>query len=207
MPTDTTWYPRMGDIPGLDYRTPDGLDRTTLPGWDETPTFHSFEFDGRKLTSVNWEHGRGQSSSWSPAKELAYDSREDLTPEEALDRLWRGLELPGTPSDYHFLIQETAGVLQRRRRSQPQFAEQTEALWWLNIRLIEAAPVAITSEYPKGDESEFYAASAFRELVTLYMNEGYVQDARRVAEIAGRFSQGLDDFHARISALEAEDAL
>ena len=91
--------------------------------------------------------------------------------------------------------------------AQPQFAEQTEALWRLNIHLIEAAPVAITSEDPKGDESEFYAASAFRELVTRQMNEGYVQDARRVAEIAGRFSQGLDDFHARISALEAEDAL
>lgn len=205
---DAGWYPRMGDIPGVEHQAPQGLDRTTIPGWDAVPEISSSEYEGRRHVQL-WWGGDGFGTSAAPAHRA--DSEGDaatVSVPEALDRLWRGLELPGTASDYHFLIQGTAARLSSIRRAHPGLAEEVEKLWWLDIRLLQAVPAAVTSEHARDGGPEFYVVTAFDELISLYMYEGYVQEARKVAEIAAQFGQGsVVPFLKRIEALEAEESL
>ncbi len=64
------------------------------------------------------------------------------------------LELAGTPGDYHFAIQHALETLWNGRRGRPDVFEIIEELAWLNIRLAQARPDAVSHEHD-GDV-EFY---------------------------------------------------
>jgi len=84
------------------------------------------------------------------AKEHGPDSSTKQS--ELLRRLEEALELPGEPVDYHFLIQETCGLLYWRRREHPSFLAHVESLARWDVELVEAYSQMI--EYESGQTSE-----------------------------------------------------
>jgi hypothetical protein len=197
------WFRRFGDIPGITYTRPADLDPTALVGYAAVPEVSAYEFEGRRHESLMWSYGDGETSS-SPAHNRAFESREDSA-QDVVRSCYEGLELPGEPSDYHFLIQGTASELWRRRRQHPEMITEVEHLCRLDLQLVETQPVAVT--YDEGEDSRFFAVLAFGMLIELFEREGALHEALEVAELAGRYSQGerqREDLLERIAAVESE---
>ncbi len=141
------------------------------------------------------------SNEWEPSPH-AGEAKADFI----LRRMYEKLELPGTLSDYHFAIQNCHDELQGEIRQTPSVLEEIERLCWLDIRLIEHCPEAITWEME--GRKQFARVSAFHRLIDLYLNEGYVAEAMNVAEIAERFEQGgyaAERLRERVAMLETEN--
>jgi len=120
----------------------------------------------------------------------------------AVRQLAEKLELPGTPSDYHFAIQDVLYVLWKYRAGDPEVLEALEALCWLNIRLLEACPEV----FRMGDVS-YPRLFAFESLEQILEQEGYLHEALEVARRAHPFGQlegKVEMLTNRIAAMEAE---
>lgn len=200
------WFRGFGDIPGVEFEGSPGVDRRQLPGHDAAPELHVFELEGRRRESLWWPAPGGGGSA-SPVHHRAFGDSRDLPTSRLLKNVYEGLELPGEPSDYHFLIQGCANELWGRRRQEPEVLEKVERLCWLDIRLIEARLDAVSDEF--SDEPRFYQVLAFAILINMYEREGFLHEALDVAERAARFGQvneAQDRLLERIAAAEAEDA-
>lgn len=204
MARDTEWYPRMGDIPGLDFASPD-VDRSKLPGHDSRPETHVFEFDGERRESLWWRTGDGDTSG-SPAQAHAHVEEPGRPAAEILRLLYEALELPGQPADYHFAIQSAAGLLWNRRRSEPGVLPKMEELCWLDIQLVEACPQAVS--YEGNDGLTYYAITAFHSLISLYEREGFIEEALKVVERAKPFGRQVEGeqerLEAKLAAIQSE---
>src|SRR5436190_10630014 len=95
------WYKRLADIPGVRY-SGDQERRKKLANGNVTPSVQRFDFDGRQHVSLMWRTRNGESSA-SHVHEQAFRDHGSETPEATRERVLDTLELPGTPSDYHFL--------------------------------------------------------------------------------------------------------
>lgn len=206
------WFRRFGDIPGVEYTPPEPVDRTKLKGHDAVARVERYEFDGRINESLRWPADDDDEfgSSASPAHTVAFERLDDtLATTTLLRRLWEGLELPGEASDYHFAVQGLAETLYKRRAREPEVLAWVEYLCWLDIRLLQACPEAVTNEHADGyeDRRRFYSVPTFSRLVDLYTREGFLQDAMGVAHLAERFEQGVpvEELQERMAALRAED--
>lgn len=200
------WFRRFGDIPGVEFEGSPGVDRSQLPGHNATPELHVFELEGRRRESLWWPVVGGGGSA-SPVHSRAFGDSRDVPTSKLLQNVYEGLELPGEPSDYHFLIQGCANELWGRRRQEPQVLEKVEELCWLDIRLIEARPETVSDEF--SNEPRTYRVLTFAILINMYQREGFLYEALDVAERAARFGQGDEAQHRlleRIAAVEAEDA-
>ena len=198
------WFRRFGDIPGITYTTPDDLDPRTLEGYGAEPETIAFEMDGKRHESLNWSHGDMVGSS-SPAHSRAFRSDPDASSSEVIQNCCEGLELPGEPSNYHFLIQHTGTELWRRRREEPTLIGEAERFFRLDIDLVDARPDAVSDEYE--GERRFYAMAAFSTLVDLFEREGALHEALEVAEHGARYGQcerRRDELRERIAAVNAE---
>jgi hypothetical protein len=198
------WVRRFGDIPGVTYRPPSGVDGKRLPRHEAVPEIYVFEFDGKRHESLWWP-ADGSGGSASPAKSRASGAL-DAPTRDLLRNVYEGLELPGEPSDYHFLIQGCADELWGRRGREPEVLEDVETLCWLDVQLIEACPDAIRND--SSDEPKFFNVLTFWILIDLYEREGFLHEALDVAERAARYGQGLeacDRLAERIAAVENED--
>jgi hypothetical protein len=198
------WFRRLTDIPGLSAAVVPELDVSALPGHDVSPKVRAFEFEGKRREILEWSYD-GTVTSASPVHSRAFGDARDVPTRDLLRRCYEGLQLPGEPSDYHFLIQSCASELWRRRRRDPDALEDVERLCWLDLNLVEACPAAITNEY--GDEPRFYQVTAFSTLIDLYEREGCLHEALAVAERAGRFDQLAErrqQLLERIAAVEHE---
>jgi hypothetical protein len=199
------WFRRFGDIPGVSYTAPAHVDRAALAGCHERPEVHRLGEEA----SLWWPQGN---TSASPVHRRGFDSRPRLDgPHDVVRHLEETLELPGEASDYHFAIQSALGMVLGGRRSDPTVLEAAERLAWLDIRLVQARPEAITSERADRlpDESRFYRVPTFHHLISLYEREGALQEALDVAEIAVRFEQleaKRDEIAARLAALNGDPA-
>lgn len=139
-----------------------------------------------------------------PAKERMPDT--SMQPEQLIRNLETALELPGEPLDYHFLIQQTCGLLFWHRREYPGALEEVERLARLDVELVEACPEMI--EYEPGRHSR---VESFLRLVRIYEREGSLREALEFAERGARCHQeGLakraEELRTRLAVLEAEDA-
>jgi len=188
------WFRRFGDIPGIDYSTPAQIDRGALPGSNDVPDVQSFGLDSELEETLDWPAGDGsRGGSASPAHYRAFASFPDTREASAatlLRNLHEGLELPGEPPDYHFLIQSTASDLSRRCRRQPELLGEVERLCWLDISLVQARPDA-ASDVREGQRC-FYSITGFWTLIQLYEGRGDLADAMKVAEIAAAHGQCED---------------
>lgn len=188
------WFRRFGDVPGVVYGPVDQVDRNSLPGCDDIPQLHVFRFDGQLMETLDWPAGDGsRGGSASPAHYRAFstfrDTREVSTA-ALLRNVSEGLELPGEPPDYHFLIQGAADELWRRCRREPDLQDEVERLCWLDIGLIQARSDA-ASDVVKG-EQRFYSIAGFWTLIQLYEGRGDLAEALKVAEIAAEHGQCED---------------
>jgi hypothetical protein len=143
------------------------------------------------------------SSPEGSAKDRMPDT--SMQPERLIRNLETALELPGEPLDYHFLIQQTCGLLFWRRRKYPGALEEVERLARLDVELVEACPGMIEHE-----PGEHFRVESFLRLVRIYEREGSLQEALEFAERGAKCHQeGLAkraaDLRARLAALEAED--
>ena len=207
----TTWYRRMGDIPGLDYEPPIPVDRKALPGHNATAEVERLEYldeeFGRPLEMLKWTIPGVEYPSGSPASDWRLNEEDQPSGAAALQRVFETLELPGEPTDYHFAIQNTAGYLANSLEAydSPDLDDWAEWLWWLDIRLAKACRAAITFERA-GSETQV-SALAFPVLIGRYLDEGWLQGALDVAKIAVEIGQRSDhdELMERMEALRAED--
>lgn len=136
---------------------------------------------------------------------------EETPSTKVLQDLAKALELPGQPQDYHSTIMNASSLLARRARREPDLLEEIERLYWLDIRLIEACPEAVTIEGTEPVHGRrYYEVPAFRSLALMYMKEGAIREALDVARRAARFGQQqelLEELEARIAVLESEDVV
>src|SRR6266571_5278162 len=135
------WFRRFGDIPGVTYGPSEQIDWRSLAGCDDVPEVHEVFLRDRGSTTLWWPaSGGSRGGSASPVHRRAFsafpDSR-DVPAAAILQNAYEGLELPGEPSDYHFLIQRTAGELWRRSHKEPDLLGEVERLCWLDIGLIQ----------------------------------------------------------------------
>jgi hypothetical protein len=107
-----------------------------------------------------------------------------------------GLELPGEPADFHFLIQRTADALWRHKRNEPHLRREVERLCWLDMSLIKVRPDA-AADIVDG-RWKFYAIKGFWLLIQLYEGIGDPARALQVAEIAALYGQ-CEDARQRLS--------
>lgn len=182
----TTWYRRLAELPNIGY--PGDLElRRSLKGADVTPRIQRFDFDGRKHESLSWPTRDGSSGA-SPVHELAHGDFGRETPAQTRNRVLSGLELPGTPSDYHFLLQGAHERLWGMRREHPDQYPLIEWLCQLNLRLLEIEPATLWVGDDAG--SGFLRALAFDRLLGLYATEGFevemMDTARRISNLIGR---------------------
>lgn len=179
------WFRRFGDIRGVRYETPAGFDPTKLKGHGLEPQRDSYDFNGEHREELMWPTKDGATSA-SPAHEWAFGSSPDDSVDTLVKGLAEGLELPGEPSDYHFMIQGTFDQLRKLGRRDLRALAELERLCWLDIALIEAWPRAVMNEYD--DDHNFYYCAAWGHLIGLYETEGALYEAMEVAERAGAFA-------------------
>lgn len=202
------WFRRFGDIPGVAYNADPRVDRSKLSRHDDVPKRQTYTSEGKQHESLSWPV-RGGTTSASPAQDHA--PKDDSTA-SLLRYVSEVLELPGQASDYHFAVQRVIEDLWKRRREERDVLPELERLCWLDIRLIETAPEAISSELSSADADGrpiFVRVLAFSHLVYLYEREGLLHEALDVAERAKRFEQGEDDctrLQERIAQLRSYDA-
>lgn len=182
------------------------IERRRLPGHDAVPEVHVHEFDGKRRESLWWPEKQGGTSA-SPAHGRAFGDSRDVRASSMLQNVYEGLELPGEPSDYHFLIQSCASEMWKRRREEPEMLEEVERLCKLDIQLVQARPDAVSDQY--SEQPTFYAILAFGILIDMYDREGQLAEALEVAESAARFGQAEKErieLKERIAAVENEDS-
>jgi hypothetical protein len=205
------WFPRLADIPNVNYAGSPGVNRKRLFGHNATPQIAVSTFEGKRRESVWWPSRTGETSA-SPVTQHVSEStqRTDEPSAVLLQQLREALELPGQPIDYHFAIQSCIEELWKwkRRRAEPALLAEIEQLCWLDIRLVEALPHIIAYEH-RG-EQQYYSITAFHHLIELYEREGFVAEALGVARRAARFAPTylaqVQAFEQRLAELAAETA-
>jgi hypothetical protein len=201
---ENAWFPRFGDIPGISWSSP-SIDRSRLPGHDARPEPSSY--DGSTWWPMIGGDEDGETSA-TPAQQYGDGFGEAKTVADVLLQLGEALELPGNPSDYHFLIAEAQERLWRFRFREPKALAEIERLCFLDIELVRVRK-GIIAPYREGEPTLYMAV--FESLHRLYSKEGYLaelQEIQRMAvdEFDQRKGPRLDEVQERLALLEAEDA-
>ena len=195
------WYARMADIPGLAFAGGPDVSRSRLAGARLRPRTEYGE--------LMWPMPGGGSTTATPAQTHAgATDLSDLTVPALVRYTWEGLEYPGEPIDYHFIMQAAVEELWRRRRQDPDALGHLETFALLDIALAEATPDAVSFTDAPGERT-FVHMSTFIRLLTMYVREGAHRDALDLARRGQRLGQvgDLDEFEARVAALDAETPL
>jgi hypothetical protein len=196
------WFRRFGEVPGVAYTPPEQIDRFSLSGRDDVPEVRTVRFDGKVKETLFWPAGDGSRGGLASPAHRARSNFADLRNMPAtavLRNLYEGLELPGEPSDYYFLIRHAADELWRRRRDEPDLLGEVERLWWLDIGLVQARPDAVS--FVIGGRRRFFSSAGFwrliQRLIQLYEERGDLSDALKVAEIASGYGK-VEDVRQRL---------
>jgi hypothetical protein len=197
------WFMRFGDVPGIEYPVPAGVDPRKLKGYGLMPKIRRRE---DLPPSLMWDSdGDGYGSSASPAHERAFIDLRERSVEFIRRNLVEALELPGIVTDYHFAIQTACEELWRRRLDNPQYLTELERWCRLDLALLKARPHEF--QYERDGELSYYLIRAFGYLRSLYEKEGALLEALEVAEEESRFNPNekqLGELRERVRA-EAED--
>ncbi len=107
--------------------------------------------------------------------------------------------------DHPTAIQHVLEAFWKEREAAPEEYSTIEWLCWLDIKLIEAHPEAITM----GEPPSFVLVYAFDHLIRLYEREGLMHEALAVAERVARFrneDRAVPELRERLTRLERLDA-
>lgn len=154
---DDRWYPRLADMPGVEFAGSPGVDRTRLRGADVRPSKGSY--------GLEWPERNGQ---WqSPASGHLPDDWTSRTTEKLARGVWECLELPGTLGDWHFVLQAALSELWRRRHTEPAALNLCEQFCLIDLELAKARPQAFAINAGKPEEG-YLAVRAFDLLTRMY---------------------------------------
>jgi hypothetical protein len=191
---ETTWYPRLGDVPGVNFTGSPGIDRSKLRDAKKRPTKTSYGLD--------WETRDGSTSA-SPVHEHTYSDQEVST-KTLVKRTWEALELPGVVSDWHFLLMNTVRTLWNQRAAEPQFLADCEAFCRLDLQIITSHPHLFALD-KRDDGPEYLSLPTIPILVKLLRACDDLDEALAVARTGVRFNpETLDRPIAEIEALLQE---
>jgi hypothetical protein len=190
------WYARMADIPGIQFAGSPGIDRAVLAEADVRPRT---EFD-----FLSWPTREGSTSA-SPAHRRAFVDTTSMGRDDLVRWVWEGVELPGQPSDYHFLLQNAVEQLWAHRRTDPEGLRFVEVFGAVDLALIEAAPHAVALPNADGTTGFVHIVTVDR-LLTLLEREGALRDALALSRRAQRFGERYRraDIEAKVAALDRE---
>lgn len=204
---ENIWFPRFGDIPGIKWNSQE-VDRARLPGHDARPQPSEWGDESNWWPSL--EGGEEASTTATPAQQyVGGDWSEAKTVGDVLHRLAEALELPGNPSDYHFLIAGAQERLWKLRLAEPRALGEIERLCLLDIELVRARP-EIIAPYREGEPT--LHMEVLETLYRLHIREGNLTEAEEVVRMAisefdqARFKRHLEELQERRAVLAAEDA-
>jgi hypothetical protein len=128
-----------------------------------------------------------------------------MSRDELVRWVWEGLELPGEPSDYHFLLQGAVERLWSRRRDDPDGLLLVETFAYLDLALVEAAPQAVVLD--EADPARgFVHILTLDRMLTLLEREGALREALALSRRAERFGERYrrEPLEAKVAALDGE---
>lgn len=178
---ETTWYPRLADVPGMDFAGSPGVDRSKLRRANLRPT--------KEYGSLFWETKDGESSA-SPAYEHV-DSGREVSTRTVVKKTWEALELPGVVSDWHFLLMNTARVLWNQRTTEPEYLAECETFCRLDLQLVALFPQQFRLDKrgdQRDDDREYLSIPTFPTLVKLLRGVDDLEGALEVARTGARFN-------------------
>ncbi|WP_204046934.1 hypothetical protein [Microbispora siamensis] len=190
------WYARMADVPGIGFTGSPGVNRDHLPETRIRPR--------EEYGSLWWPTASGTTSA-SPAHNRAFGDMRTLDTDTLIRWVWEGLELPGSASDYHFLLQNAVGQFWARRRTAPAGLHFVEVFAQLDLLLIEAVPQVVLIN-DKNPSLGFVRISSVATWINLLHAEGALRDALSVSRRMQRFGDNyLDErLEAKVAALDEE---
>ena len=207
MTDETIWVRRLAELAGVGYVPPENIDKPRLQAGAAKPEICRYDFDGKEHVSLSWTTPQGSTSASPSSRWFSQYEPEEVGIGEFINYLYRGLELPGTPSDYHFAIQSAHTALWKRRSEDPAAVQAVEHLCLLDLALVEAYPDMLQLEYDA--EVRYAAILAFERLIKLYERAGDIEAALDVARRAQLFGQergAVERLEAKINALRSEEA-
>src|SRR6266545_1097096 len=182
----------MADIPGVQFSGSPGVVRANLAEASVRPrTEHGY---------LSWPTADGSTSA-SPAHRRAFADLSGFDSDELVRWVWESVELPGEPSDYHFLLQGAVEQLWGRRRTNPSGLHFVETFGYLDLALIEAAPQAVRLDEADPARGYVHIISLDR-LLTLLEREGALREALALSRRAIRFGEryGREALEAKVAA-------
>ena len=193
-----TWYARMADIPQIQFRGSPGVNRASLAEARVRPR------TGYGGDYLMWPSPQGETSA-SPAHQRAFHDTTAMNRGDLVRWVWEGLEVPGEPSDYHFLLQGAVERLWKCRGSDPEGLRFVEIFGYLDLALIEAAPQAVTLDRGDGPQG-FVHILTLDMLLILLEREGAFREALALSRRAERFGERYrrEDIEAKVAALDDE---
>jgi hypothetical protein len=129
-----------------------------------------------------------------------------MNPDALVQWVWEGLEVPGQPSDYHFLLQGAVTRLWAARASYPVGLQHVEIFAYADLALIEADPQIALVDSARPSQG-FLRINSLTILLTLLEQEGAVREALALSRRARRFGGEdfvRDDLEAKVAALDGE---
>ncbi|MBP2351733.1 hypothetical protein JOF29_002816 [Kribbella aluminosa] len=191
------WFGRMADIPGIRFHGSPGIERSRLPEANLKPS--------TEYGSLHWPISGGMTSA-SPAQQRSSVDMGSMDPGALVHWVWEGLEVPGQPSDYHFLLQGAVTRLWAARASYPVGLQHVEIFGYTDLALIEAVPQIALVDIARPSQG-FLRISSLAILLTLLEQEGAVREAHALSRRAQRFGGEAflrDDLEAKVAALDGE---
>lgn len=203
----TEWYPRLAAVPGVRYSSNPSVDRSRLPHVNLRPVVNRYRSlsDDEVSDSLSWRYSETEWSSQSPASAHAsmltgdYETWVRVTQE--------ALECPGTPSDYHFIMQSCVDTLWLRHRRQPGALSVFEMFARADVSLVSAHRAWFTYTTSEDAVPGYFRIATIDRLAAMLSREGAWRDALEVAEIAVSLGQGQkrrDEIAERVALLDAE---
>lgn len=198
------WFSRFADIPGVDYRPLAQVDRDSLLGHDVVPSPFAPEAGGDG--PLWWGSGEGASAGSPTSRHAAAHLLDGDAVSAVRTAIAEALELPGTLSDYCFVLEKGRHTLWTCRAQDPQVPAQVEELSWTIVRTLEARPdlVALDSEGP--DRSCY--VHTIQRLIDLQVREGNLREAMDVARRVAAYDEvrgAVEKLQGRLEALDAEE--
>lgn len=190
------WYARMTEIQGVGFTGSPDVNRSHLVEARIRPS--------EEYGSLSWPMPGGITSS-SPVHHRAFADMRALKGDALTRWVWEGLELPGTASDYHFLLQNAVEQLWARRRATPAGLHFVEVFAQLDLSLIEAVPQAILIN--DADPSRgFVRITSVMTWINLLHAEGALRDALSVSRRMQRFGDTYQNekLETKVAALNEE---
>jgi hypothetical protein len=191
------WFDRMGDIPGIQFRGSPGIERSRLPEANMRPS--------TEYGYLQWPTSGGMTSA-SPAHRHAFVDMGSMNPDALVHWVWEGLEVPGLPSDYHFLLQGAVDRLWAARASYPVGLQHVETFAYVDLALLEAVPQIALVDSARPAQG-FLRISSLSIVLTLLEQEGAVREALALSRRAQRFGGDAflrDDLETKVAALDGE---